>query len=273
MDITNRLAFSTLGCPAWDFDTIVRQAKSMGYAALEMRGIQQEIRNEKLPCFLPENESKTRKQLSEAGLRICSLGTSVAFDNPERKEDMREEGRNAIAICQRMGIPYFRVFGDSLPVPEGEAIRWEPIADGLEAIADEAAEKGVRALMEVHGYFNTAERLAPILKRLNGHEGFGLIWDIMHSYRATGNDYLPFYQLVKPFVHHVHVKDCLPWDGEKFPLVLTGEGDIAIAPVIETLEKGGYTGYYSFEWEKRWHPELPEPEVSFPQYVEYMRAL
>jgi len=33
----------------------------------------------------------------------------------------------------------------------------------------------------------------------------------------------------------------------------------------------GYTGYLSLEWEKRWHPEIPDPEIAFPQYMERMR--
>ena len=37
------------------------------------------------------------------------------------------------------------------------------------------------------------------------------------------------------------------------------------------LAKGGYRGYYGFEWEKAWHPEIEEPEVAFPHYAEFMR--
>ncbi|RYG31354.1 MAG: sugar phosphate isomerase/epimerase, partial [Chitinophagaceae bacterium] len=29
---------------------------------------------------------------------------------------------------------------------------------------------------------------------------------------------------------------------------------------------GGYQGYYSFEWEKLWHPEIEEPEAALAQY-------
>jgi hypothetical protein len=34
---------------------------------------------------------------------------------------------------------------------------------------------------------------------------------------------------------------------------------------------GGYCGYAILEWEKRWIPDLPEPEIAFPQYVKQMR--
>ena len=36
---------------------------------------------------------------------------------------------------------------------------------------------------------------------------------------------------------------------------------------IQALVKLGYRGYYNFEWEKRWHPEIEEPEVAFAQFV------
>ena len=35
---------------------------------------------------------------------------------------------------------------------------------------------------------------------------------------------------------------------------------------IVALASTGYRGYYSFEWEKRWHPEIEEPEVAIAQY-------
>ena len=41
--------------------------------------------------------------------------------------------------------------------------------------------------------------------------------------------------------------------------------------IQEALRTGGYQGFYCFEWEKVWHPEILEPEVSFPQYAKVMR--
>ena len=36
--MTNQLAFSTLGCPAWDLDTILTNTVAFGYDAIELRG-------------------------------------------------------------------------------------------------------------------------------------------------------------------------------------------------------------------------------------------
>jgi hypothetical protein len=39
---------------------------------------------------------------------------------------------------------------------------------------------------------------------------------------------------------------------------------------VMALRKIGYKGYYCFEWEKLWHPDLQEPGVAFPDYVRVM---
>jgi hypothetical protein len=39
---------------------------------------------------------------------------------------------------------------------------------------------------------------------------------------------------------------------------------------VAVLAKAGYKGYYCFEWEKKWHPEIEEPEVAFPHYAKTM---
>jgi hypothetical protein len=33
------------------------------------------------------------------------------------------------------------------------------------------------------------------------------------------------------------------------------------------LARVQYKGFYSFEWEKRWHPEIEEPSVAFAQFA------
>jgi hypothetical protein len=36
---------------------------------------------------------------------------------------------------------------------------------------------------------------------------------------------------------------------------------------VEALARAQYKGFYSFEWEKRWHPEIEEPAVAFAQFA------
>lgn len=42
---------------------------------------------------------------------------------------------------------------------------------------------------------------------------------------------------------------------------------------MKTLTQNGYEGYLSFEWEKKWHPELPDASEAFPAFIQYMHFL
>ena len=61
-------------------------------------------------------------------------------------------------------------------------------------------------------------------------------------------------------------------DGSRAIVRLPGEGGVNLPDILRRLRADGYRGCYSFEWEKRWHPEIPEPEKAFPMYVRYMRS-
>ena len=49
---------------------------------------------------------------------------------------------------------------------------------------------------------------------------------------------------------------------------LTGTGVVPVEKQVQVLVAGGYDGFYGFEWEKKWHPEIEPPEVAFPHYAE-----
>lgn len=263
-----RLSFSTLGCPGWTWERIVDFAASHGFEGLEIRGIQEDMEPDALRVFSRPQAEETRARLAQAGLSICCFGSSVSFKEPEKKEEMLAHAQASIALCRRMGIPAMRVFADLL---EGE----EPAAgirrniEGLTAVAEMADE--IQVLLEVHGTFNTLETLTPVLREIS-RPNFGIVWDIMHSDRAYGDAFDSFYDLIAPRIRHVHIKDYRRAQGAQ-GLCLMGEGDVPVRRALERLRADGYDGFLSFEWEKRWHPEIEEPETAFPHYAAYMRKL
>ena len=46
---------------------------------------------------------------------------------------------------------------------------------------------------------------------------------------------------------------------------------IVLAPLLDKKARHGWSGWVSVEWEKKWHPELADPEVAFPQHAELLR--
>ena len=122
----------------------------------------------------------------------------------------------------------------------------------------------VDVLLEVHGDFNTVEALAPILDGMKEYSNFGLIWDIAHTHRPYGENWEIFYEFARPYIKHVHIKD---YSKEENALTLIGEGEVPILPIVDRLLSDGYDGCFSLEWEKKWHPELPEIEEGLNSFT------
>src|SRR5947207_15900669 len=71
------LGFSTLGCPKWDWLTAIDFAASHGFAAVELRGIQDTMDLIKRPEFQPDRLAQTRRELTDRGLVVSDLGAST----------------------------------------------------------------------------------------------------------------------------------------------------------------------------------------------------
>ena len=57
----------------------------------------------------------------------------------------------------------------------------------------------------------------------------------------------------------------------KYQYKLLGQGEVPVFEAIDVLVKDGYKGYYSFEWEKLWHPEIAAPEIALDDYAKVMK--
>jgi predicted xylose isomerase-like sugar epimerase len=50
-------------------------------------------------------------------------------------------------------------------------------------------------------------------------------------------------------------------------------GEVNITENLKQVLARGYKGFVSFEWEKRWHPELPDPEIALPDFVTKIKKI
>lgn len=266
-----KLCFSTLGCTEQSLENILSLAKAYGISALEIRGMDGVMDNRKIEALDASHAEQTLALFSQYGVVPRVLGTSCSFHNPEKYEAAVEEGKASIDIAARLGIPYIRVFGNNL-IGDTAAAREECIArvaEGIAQVCDYAANTAVTVLLEVHGDYNKIETLKPVTDRLAARTNFGLIWDIAHT-KAYGDGWDVFYHAFKPYIRHIHIKDQKLPEGK---LVLPGEGDTPIVAITRALLNDGYDGYFSLEWEKKWHPELPELDPALACYLAVMETV
>lgn len=280
-----RLSFSTLGCPGWELDRVLEYAVKYGYGGVDIRGLGGVMRTDDIVAFQPENIEATKKAFADSGVKLLCIGTSCSFHDRKRFSDAIEEGKSALRLCAKLGVPYIRVFGNDIKSATGAA-ETEAVITGIATLCDYAdtlrneysenangavnsTENGTSVLLEVHGDFNTVKTLLPVCEALSRRRNFGLIWDFAHSERAD-EDPRDFWAALKPYVKHVHVKDHkIQPDGSR-RLCSIGSGDIRIKPTVRMMLRDGYDGYFALEHELAWHPELAPAEEEIPFYSRYM---
>jgi len=259
------LAFSTLGCPAWDWQKILEYAPANGFAAIEVRGIMGKMDLPALPEFTALKIPETKQQVAAHGLKISDLGSSAEMHTADPSERAKQLGdaRKFIDLASALGVPYVRVFGNQIRGPREEVLA--RVVDGLHQVGEYAGPRGVTVILESHGDFVDSPTLKDVLTRADSKH-VALLWDAHHTFVDGHEQPEQTVAALGPWIRHTHLKDSVP-DGTGRKYVLPGTGEVPMGRQVMALRKIGYKGYYCFEWEKVWHPDIQEPEVAFPAYV------
>lgn len=272
-----KISLTTLGCPAWDLDTILARGREYGYDGVDFRGLQSEIDITKLAAFTT-GVAETRRKIADAGLEVSGISTSITVCDAAKQQANIEEARRTIAVAHDLGCSNVRVFGG------GDLTRFshaELAATGLtcvEALLKLDGAESLHWLFETHDNWIKSTDCRLLLDRI-ANPAFGALWDIGHTPRVGGETPQETYAAIGPRVGYTHVKDALYDPTHKLAMadgwryVYPGTGQLPLAEAIALLKKNGYDGWFMFEHEKRWHPELAEPQDIFPAFVTWIRPL
>jgi sugar phosphate isomerase/epimerase len=267
------LSFSTLGCPDWSFKQIIDFAALHQYSGLEIRGINRELDITKCKEFnTSQSRADSLKMIQDRNLQFVNLGSSATLhfaDGAERQKNL-DEGRRFIDLANELKCPYVRVFPNNFQKDREKQATIDLISKGLLELAEHAKGSSVSVLMESHGDFVKIEDLEKVMQQAT-HQQVGMIWDITNMWAITKEAPTLAYEKLKKYIRHTHIKDAKLVDG-KINYTLLGKGDIPIFEAIDILVKNNYKGYYSFEWEKLWHPQIAEPDIALADYAIAMKA-
>jgi len=270
------LGFSTLGCPTWPWPRILDFAAEHQFASIELRGIQANMDLTKVPEFAAEHIGDAKRQLAAHGLTVSCLGASAHMHelDPVKHAAQLDQARAFIDLAQALGAPYVRVFGNEYVRDVPRADMLAHIAGALRSLGDYAKPKNVTVVIESHGDFTDSPALLEILQKADS-PNVALLWDAHHTFVSGKEQPEDTVRQLGRYIRHTHLKDSAPAGNDR-RYVLTGTGDVPVQRQVAALAKIGYRGFFSFEWEKRWHAEIEEPEVALAQYAQvasgYLRA-
>lgn len=269
MPTTYPLAYSTLGCPDWPLEKAAEQAAAAGYQGLEIRILDGQIIPSDLP---PDAQARVRSVMAQHGLTTIGLGVSTRFastDGDERRSNLAELQRY-LELANALECPMVRTFGGDVQPGStiNQTVDW--VAENLAAAMPTADAQGVTVVLETHDAFCRGAEVARVLDQVE-HPRLKAVWDVHHPFRM-GESIEDTWRLIGSRVAHIHLKDAKLREDGSWQLVLLGQGEVPCRDIVQLLHREGYNGWISAEWEKKWHPEIEEPEVAMPQHVEALQG-
>ena len=264
------IAFSTLGCPSWEWKKILDFATQHGFAAIELRGLQGNMDLPSNPLFAADRLSQTKSEIQASNAAYClreQLGKSVRGEcgkAGERAKRCAPFYRSRLfsrsAVCSsiwRQG-PNRQ---NSVPDEPTKA----RVAAGLRELGTYAGPRKVTVIIESHDHFTSSATLKDVLHAADS-EHVGLLWDAHHTFATSNEAPEDTVKQLGQWIRHTHLKDSVG-SGEDRHYVLTGRGNVPIERQIKALQSIQYKGFYCFEWEKVWHPDLQDPEIAIADYA------
>jgi len=259
------LAFSTLGCPKWPFPQILDFAAGNGFSAVEIRCILADLDLPNRPEFAPDQIAATKKAIAAHGLRVSDLGSSSEMHDtdPDKRAKSIADAKRFIDLAEKLDAPYIRIYGNKLEGDREACIH--RVAAGMRELAIYAKPHNVTVIIESHGDFVTSPLLKQVLSEAD-HANAALLWDAHHTFVDGHEEPEATVRELGHWIKHTHLKDSVEVNGEAH-YVLTGKGAVPVQRQMQALAAINYKGYFCFEWEKLWHPDIAEPEIAIADFA------
>jgi sugar phosphate isomerase/epimerase len=254
-----RIAFSTLAFPDATLAAAVSLGRRWGYAGIELRLIDGELIDPSMPAT---RRAQIRRILADLPVAAVDSSIRLTGDNPG------PELRQFLELASDWEAPLVRVFGGDLGPPPLRQRQLRAAARVLEDAVPLAARLGVAIGVETHDAFSASSAVAELLALVPADQ-VGAVWDSHHPHRM-GETPAEVYANLGPRIRLAQVKDARRTADGEWQLVLLGAGEVPVAEMLGLLQAAGYPHWISVEWEKRWHPEIEEPEVALPHHLKLL---
>jgi sugar phosphate isomerase/epimerase len=194
----------------------------------------------------PEQLQRMKDILAEYDLRVSSIGSPIGKifideDFPPHLERMR----HAAEVAQFFSAPYVRIFSFFLRPGADPAAHRDEVIDRMRALTRvaEAADVVLLHENEKEIYGDVPGRCLDIVRSV-GSPHLQLAWDPANFVQVGVRPYTEGYDILRPHVAYVQIKDALAADGTVVP---AGEGDGEVARTVRALRHDGFDGFFSLE--------------------------
>ncbi len=243
------------------FDTI-KKAKEMGFDGIEV-----------VEFDAPEGEDikayakRFKEECERVGLEVANFCTGADFISPKEADTTEAEIERVKKIVDAVEILGAKTMRHDAVSSLGDYVSFEAalpgLAEAIREVAEYAQTKGIKTMVENHGYVvQDALRIEKLYTTVN-HKNFGLLLD-MGNFLCAGENLLKAASIVAPYAAMVHAKDFYYKSGdgmspgEQFSVVrdgsyikgaILGHGVVPVVQILRAIKRADYKGWISLEYE------------------------
>jgi sugar phosphate isomerase/epimerase len=187
-----------------------------------------------------------RAELDGAGVRVSAIGSPIGKISVTAPIGPELDRLRRIAdVAAQLGVTIIRVFSFFIPAGEPPARYRQQVIDRMGALAGIAAERGLVLAHENEKeiFGDIPQRCADLITSV-GSPALQATFDAANFVQCGVRPFTDGYELLRPHLVYLQVKDALAADGRVVP---AGEGDGEVRPTLAALRDSGFAGFVSLE--------------------------
>ena len=238
--------------------SLISKVKEMGFDAIEFVDIM-------TPSGTTDAEyaKELRAECERVGLEISNFTFGAEFISCENLRDEISRVKSKIDIAEILGAKSVRHDATFNPAGKSFEACLPILAGACREITEYAAAKGIRTMIENHGYFCQDSHRVEKLACAVSHPNFGLLCD-MGNFLCADENPAEAFGIVAPFAFYVHAKDFHIKSGEGTDPgegffrsrggnylrgSIVGHGNVPIKSCLYALKHINYKGMIAIEFE------------------------
>ena len=248
---------------------LIKIAKEIGFQGIEFAEIHTPDGQDKI-----EYAKELNEECKKVGITPVQYSIGADFLNNDIEKEI-ERLKYEVDVASALGVTGMRHDGTSGFLGEerktkgfNEALPY--LIKGCKAVTEYAKAKGIRTMMENHGYFcQDSDRVEKIVTGVND-SNFGLLLDMGNFLCADENPVVAFGKLM-PYVSFVHAKDFHVKSGNNIAPVdgffttrggnhlrgaILGHGDVPVFQCLSLAKNAGYDYFVTLEFEGHEEPRM-----------------
>ena len=244
---------------------VIAKAKEIGFDAIEFSTIAVP-EGKTLAAFAAELRAESQR----VGLPIVNYTIGADFLRGSGGDLQAEIDRvkGEVDIAEILSVPGMRHdasagWPNDHVGPRSFAAALPRLAQGCRAVTEYAAAKGIRTMVENHGFFCQESARVEQLVTAVDHPNFGVLVD-MGNFLCADDEPTSAVGRLMPFAFHCHAKDFHVKSGSDFPPgqswftsragnylrgAIIGHGQVPVVQCLRVMRKEGYNGILSVEYE------------------------